>query len=60
MLKRAAGLVCLLLVLSINAFSIETTSKDVDVNRIKNKMKRANYSTEGLKGLLSKYDLVIK
>ena len=35
MLKRAAGLVCLLLVLSISGFSIETTSKDVDVNRNK-------------------------
>lgn len=49
MLKRAAGLVCLLLVLSINAFSIETTSKDVDVNRIKNKMKRANYLDKELR-----------
>lgn len=49
MLKRAAGLVCLLLVLSISAFSIETTSKDVDVNRIKNKMKRANYLDKELR-----------
>lgn len=49
MLKRIGILISLLLVLSVNIFSIETTSKDVDVARVKSKMKRVNFLDKELK-----------
>jgi uncharacterized protein YjbI with pentapeptide repeats len=36
------------------------TSYDFTIDPEKNKLKRAIFSTENLKGLLQKYDLVIK
>ena len=36
------------------------SSYDFIIDPEKNKMKRAIFSTEGLKGLLAKYDLIIK
>ena len=37
-----------------------TTSYDYTIDPEKNKIKKAQFSLEGLKGLLEKYDIVIK